>query len=364
MKIIIRKKIISLFLVIITIVHFTSCTVDNTDVKNDSLEDKIHSDSESSFEVGYDNIQYFGNTVACGKDNGYEPLEKTPFSIWTDLYGKIVKFGDNDPHFGWSLGDFYIAGFSSKIVNNSDNCYGQPMTVFLKNAGDQLSFGYQLKQDIDALNGDSSLLISNDHKVVADCYVKDPEYRDDFGRGVLLIEFTDFNGNKKLIPYIDFLSGCQKNANTEVELFEEGDYRVVLCYEVYDKHGINWISDWYAPGASWFNYRTEAYFSVRNSNSMIYLFDRITGSELKSNDHTQNGFRVDLANSKYLQINIKRETCLDNSSEYIEDTRFNAMVSDGYECTMEGKYTITVKNIYTGAETTKIIFIDSSNINQ
>ena len=95
---------------------------------------------------------------------------------------------------------------------------------------------------------------------------------------------------------------------------------------------------------------------------MVYPFDVKTGSELTNSAMTENGFRLDLAKSRYLKINLKRETLKDSADGLIEDTRFNGPAKDGAEYTDEGIYTITVSNEYTGQSTTKKIYVGTNNV--
>ena len=110
------------------------------------------------------------------------------------------------------------------------------------------------------------------------------------------------------------------------------------------------------------HYRIFFKFSVRNGNCMVYPFDVKTGSELTNSSMTENGFRLDLAKSRYLKINLKRETLKDSADGLVEDTRFNGPAKDGAEYTDDGIYTITVSNEYTGQFTTKKIYVGTNNI--
>ena len=309
-------------------------------------------------------INYFGTTVPCGKDNGYKPNTKSSWNPWTLLTTPGTIMGlipDDDPHKGWSLGSFFVEGFSS-TTKSSLNSYGQEMPVYLKNAGDTVSFGFKLDQDINKLNGNSQLKIADDKKVVQDCWVEDPYVQGDFHHGVLIIVHTNPQGEQKIATYRDFLKGKSVGANTEVALFEEGDYRLILCYEIYKDTAWGFITDWMDPNGSWFDYRMESYFSVRNGNVMGFPFDLGTGAELKNRSFTETGFRVDLANSKYLKLSVMKENLNSNGTEIVEDTRFNKVIADGSEFTEEGKYTITVENVYTGLTTKKVIYVGVNDV--
>ena len=305
------------------------------------------------------NITYFGTTIPCKKDNGYVPATTPNMGALTTPNVSAIPSGNDNPHNGWSLGAFYVSGYSGTTSSNI-NAYSENMPVYLKNVGDTVSFGFKLDQNIDSLNGNKKLVISDDRKVLKDCWVQDPYISGDLGRGVLIIVHTDYKGEQKISTYRDFLTGKSVGANTEVQLFEEGDYRVILCYEIYNDTSWNWIVDWTNPNASWYNYRIESYFSVRNGNAMVYPFDIGTGSELSNKGVTESGFKVDLAKSRYLNLTVKKENLNESQTAIVEDTRFNKVVSDNSEFTDEGKYTITVTNPYTNAVTEKVIYVGTN----
>ena len=90
----------------------------------------------------------------------------------------------------------------------------------------------------------------------------------------------------------------------EVKLCEEGDYEVALDYEL-RKNNLD-LFGW-NPFPSYNDYRIFFRFSVRNGNCMVYPFDVVTGAELTNSSITENGFYLDLAKSRYLNIDIKKE---------------------------------------------------------
>jgi hypothetical protein len=106
----------------------------------------------------------------------------------------------------------------------------------------------------------------------------------------------------------------------------------------------------------------EAYFSIRNGNAMVFPLDLETGAELQNKEVTPNGFKVDLANSHYLQLTIKKEVLNSAGTGILEDTRFNKVISDNSVFDQEGKYTISVTNLYTGLKTEKIIYVGNNPI--
>jgi hypothetical protein len=95
---------------------------------------------------------------------------------------------------------------------------------------------------------------------------------------------------------------------------------------------------------------------------MVYLFDIVTGAELTNSSVTENGFSLDLAKSRYLNLYIKKEVWMEGADGLTEDTRFNTTAKDGDRYTDEGIYTITAKNQYTGIETTKKIYVGTNRI--
>lgn len=103
-------------------------------------------------------------------------------------------------------------------------------------------------------------------------------------------------------------------------------------------------------------------FSVRNGNCMVYPFDVVTGAELTNSSITENGFYLDLAKSRYLNIDIKKEVRKEGAEGLTEDVRFNKPAKDGEQYTDEGIYTITVSNVYTNQTTTKVIYVGTDDV--
>lgn len=90
--------------------------------------------------------------------------------------------------------------------------------------------------------------------------------------------------------------------------------------------------------------------------------DAKTGNELTNGSIAENGFRLDLAKSRYLSITVKRATLNSTGDNFVEDTRFNRAAKDGETYTDEGIYTITVRNNYTHEETIKKIAVGSDPV--
>ena len=265
-------------------------------------------------------------------------------------YSKSDAIGGGDKHFGWRLGRFLTSGFTRV----TDDSAGDP--IFIKTLGDTVTLWFDLEQDIDALNGNDKLIISED----SNGYDQDfGVQKTNFGRGTLIIRHTDYqNAKSDPIIYTDYLlAKGTSGADTKIVLHEEGDYEVVLDYELQD-NDLTHITNKYA------NYRIAFRFSVRNGNCMVYPFDAVTGAELQNTAVTAHGFCLDLARSRYLDINVRRSVLVETASGVVEDERFNRPAKDGDQYTQEGIYTISVSNRYTGESTTKTLFVGSDDLLQ
>lgn len=262
-------------------------------------------------------------------------------------YSKSDAIDNNDPHFGWKLGSFYVTGYTDTAANPD----GSP--IFLKNVGDTIALRFNLEQDIKKLNDDETLEIASD---IRGYNTEFGIEKQEFGYGALIFRFTDYQ-NKKHDPviYTHYLKGVAKGADTKIITFEEGDYEVALNYKIKKTplkvKGI-------AVASSYTDYSISFKFSVRNGNCMIYPFDVKTNSELKNTSITENGFYLDFANSRYLNINVKKEVMTDGAM----DTRFNRPAKDGEQYTDEGIYTITATNKYTKQETSKVIYVGTNSL--
>lgn len=211
-----------------------------------------------------------------------------------------------------------------------------------------------MNQDIDKLNGNDELSIEQDENGY-DEHFGIP--KTDFGKGMLVIRHTNYqNKTEEPVLHKNYLESVKVKTDTEVELCEEGDYEVALDYEIDVDNGIQfWKQGTY-------DYRIYFKFSVRNGNCMVYPFDTVNKNELTNTSVTENGFYLDLAKSKYLDINVKKEVLKEGAEGLVEDTRFNMPASDGESYTDEGVYTITAKNRYTNQTTTKIIYVGTNDL--
>lgn len=276
---------------------------------------------------------------------GY-PVVKTGLN---NGYHNELEIGKNDPHYGLSIGKFYISGFTGVTSQDGEHF------IFLKTVGDDVELHFELTQDIDMLGNDTFVTINRDIGGYDRQFGISPT---DFGRGTLIVRFTDYQNNTgEPQVYTDFLSAKQNGtADTVISLNEEGDYEVALDYEI--------KKDSYMLGtamthSSYTNYRIHFTFSVRNGNAMVFPFDLATGEELRNTSLAPNGFKLDLAYSRYLNINVKLSTLTEGASGIVEDIRFNRPARDGEEYTQQGIYTITVQNEYTEQETTKTLYVGS-----
>lgn len=265
-------------------------------------------------------------------------------------YSGKKEIGIKDPHYGWELGQFFVSGYTRETKDDK----GKP--VFLKNVGDQITLWFNLDQDIDKLNGDEILSIADDNKGY-DQYFQTPKI--DMGRGTLIIRYTDENGVKHDPEiYTNFLeANTTTSADTIVRLFEEGDYEVALDYSIKKTprkvKNIEVIPEYT-------DYRISFEYSVRNGNCMVYPFDVLTGDELSDGAVTPNGFKLDMAKSRYLTIDVQRSIMIDGANGPTEDVRFKRPAKDGDEYKDEGIYTFNVRNLYTGDSTTKTIYVGDS----
>lgn len=284
-----------------------------------------------------ENKCYLGETVNAGKDTGYTQKN---------------EINKKDPHFGWKIGEFFVSGYSAK----DEDAEGNP--VFLKNVGDQVTLWFCLNENIDKLNNNEKLSVCEDTNGYDEYFgIK----KTNFGKGALIVRHKDSENHwGEPTIYTDYLAAkTSKGAYTQVDIFEEGDYEVALNYEIKET-GFN-IFGW-KPLPTYYNYRIFFKFSVRNGNCMVYPFDVETKAELTNAAFTENGFYLDLAQSKYLDVIVQREVFKESSEGLVSDVRFNKPAKDGERYTEEGLYTITVSNKYTKEETVKKIYVGTNDV--
>ena len=83
-----------------------------------------------------------GDKIKTVKDNGYAGSE---------------AIDAKDPHLGWSIGTFVVNGYTRETKNNISGD-----SVFLKNVGDKVTLWFNLKQDIDCINGNEKITVDVD----------------------------------------------------------------------------------------------------------------------------------------------------------------------------------------------------------
>ncbi len=311
-------------------------SVDASASEGTSSSDDVSTQAEQALSASHD-AYFLGTAYNAGKDDGY---------------AKSDDITSDDIHFGWTLGRFFVTGYTGVDRSDSTN------PVFLKMAGDKVALWFHLDQDINCLNGVSTMSINDDTNGYDEHFGIS---KTDFGRGMLIVRQTNANNAQSdAQPYQNYLAAnVTPNADVQVQLFEEGDYEVALDYEVIDDPR-NVLGVKVFPKVG--NYKIVAQFSVRNGNTMAFLFDTGTNDELTNKSTTVNGFRLDLAGSKYLQVNVKRETLAGNGTDLVEDVRQNGPAKDGDECTQEGVYTIDVTNPATGTSTQKVIYVGTNDL--
>ena len=307
-----------------------------------TFEDKINS---GMFESGEAADQAAEDTTRKAFDTEVETYKSN------NDYTEFNKVESGDLQYGWTMGEFSVTGFTSTTKDDDGT------TVVLKNVGDTVSLWFTLDQNIDHLysdNTDKTITVSKDTD--GSCTAMGLDKSDDGqGRGTLLIRKTNYQGEvEKTVTYTNYLAGCSIGAVTNIDAYEEGDYEVVLLYELcVDTKRVGNFS--ILP--TYENYYTTFKFKVRNANCMVYPFDLETGSELADGDYTMAGFKLDLANSRYLSISITRATLKEGFEGPVEDIRLNTAAKDGDEFTEPGIYRFTVSNKYTGEQTTKSIYV-------
>ena len=204
------------------------------------------------------------------------------------------------------------------------------------------------------MNGKSALTISEDTNGY-DQYFEIAQTN--FKRGTLIIRYTDYEGNAHdPVIYTDFLAAnATTGADTRVQLFEEGDYEISLDYEI--KNNPRQVGP-VSVVPTYTNYKISFSFSIRNGNCMVYPFDTVTSTELSDRAITSNGFKLDMAKSRYLTIDVTRTALnVGADGQLTEDVRFNRPAKDNDAYTDDGIYTFTVKNLYTGETTTKTVYV-------
>lgn len=281
-------------------------------------------------------------------------LNSEPVNAGVDSeYAKTDAVISDDIIKGCEIGQFYINGFSGNAHFYKGDESKKENPIFLKNVGDKVTLWFDLKQkDIEALNGNTHYKVHSDEKGADKYFHITPQ---NFKRGALIIRFTDYQNNSRTNVYTDYLaSAATTTADTKVQLFEEGDYEVALDYEIEDSSPLAWKIP---KPANFSAYRIFFKFSIRNSNCMVYPMDLKTGSELRV-PYTENGFKLDLARSRYLDLSIRKKVLSSNGL----DLRESQISSDQAEFSDEGLYVFTVRNKVTEDNVSKVIYVGNDNL--
>ena len=185
------------------------------------------------------------------------------------------------------------------------------------------------------MNGNPKLSIANDKNGYDRQFQVE---QTDFKHGTLIIRHTDYQGVTHDVIYTDFLAAYSRTgADTRVQLFEEGDYEVALDYEICDSSGID----------SYTNYRMYFKFKIRNGNNMAFVFNNDSPAKiLKDGERSASGIRIDLANSHYLNVQVKEYEVRNGVSGYTYNLVRDVIANDGEIYQNQGKYEITVTNRY------------------
>ena len=100
------------------------------------------------------------------------------------------------------------------------------------NPGDTISLTYKLDQNIDALNGKDSLFISEDTNGYDEAFQVE---KTNFGRGALLVKFTDSTNKTRVTPHLDYLTSVKgRTATYDIALrnIAIGTGVIVVCVAV------------------------------------------------------------------------------------------------------------------------------------
>lgn len=290
--------------------------------------------------------------------NQVEELDTADAYEFSDVYRVDSQDGfrnptaikSDDPHNDWTLGKFYISGYT-------DVAYDDDIPVFLKVPGDKAALWFNLEQALDKCNGRTDIKVEYISSG-SDIYFGTPTI-DDFGRGALIIRKTDKNNKKERYIYTNYLeASATVGANTRVDLFEEGDYEVALDYQLhYDKPFVFGTTT-----TKTLTYRVFFKFKVRNGDISAFIRDVDTNQFITNANVAKNGFYIDVANSQYLSLSIKREVLSESLDGLVEDTKFSGVAKEGRHYTDEGIYTVTVKNLVTGDSVEKRVYVGDSDI--
>lgn len=273
-------------------------------------------------------------------------------------YANAKSLAVGDPLVGVNVAEIKLSNFSSTTIKEGKR-------YFLKTSPDIPVLSIELKTDVNNLGG-SGAWINED----GDTRIPDYGFVGAVGYGWLGISHTDYQGKVQTVCIKDALKKVRNNNSFMPAWFgAEGDYKVSLCFEAKRQTGTekNWHGPFYYtndPVYGYTNYRIDATFEIRNANAQVFAFD-LNGNELLSGSVCDQ-FTLDFANSRYLQISVKREIAV-NTNELMEstDVRFNSVGVDQRTYSTPGVWTITSRNEITGDSTIRrILVVDSNNVEE
>lgn len=267
-----------------------------------------------------------------------------------DGFKNPVLIKSDDPHIDWHVGRFYVSGYTDVRMDGD-------VPVFLKVPDDRAALWFVLEQELDKCNGDTGIQV-NSISSGSDIYFGTPTIAN-IGRGALIIRRTDKQNQKERQIYTNYLeASATVGANTRVDLFEEGDYEVALDYQLhYDKPFVFGTTT-----EKTLTYRIFFKFKVRNGDISAFIRDVDTNKFITNANVAPHGFYIDVANSQYLTMTIKREVLSDSLDGLVEDTKLSEVAKEGRHYTDEGIYTVTIKNLATGDSVTKRVYVGDQDI--
>lgn len=290
------------------------------ETKSENETDVNSEKPEMTFLLGGDSL------VNTGTNNGFSEENKV---------------NKDDEHYGWSIGKFYISGYS-RVSEGAD---GEP--IFIMDPDQNLKLSFVLSENINNLNGKHSLSINNvthgsDQKLNVE--------EQNFGRGTLIVQYTDFKGDAENEIISDFLTQASGSPeDISIDLDREGDYKVALDYEI-KKEKLKFFNDYY-------DYRISFDFQVRSGDSTAYPTDISTHEDLSNNSATENGFYLDLSKSRYVDVSMSREVLDPATDTLVLDEEFEQSNQANHRYKDEGVYTITVHNPYTNETNVEKIYV-------
>ncbi|MDO4479024.1 MAG: hypothetical protein Q4B73_08335 [Lachnospiraceae bacterium] len=292
-----------------------------------------------------------------------EELDKTNAYAFSDVYradspdGFELKEGtkklldSDDPHCDWNVGRFYISGYTGKNTEDSD------CPVFFKTPGDKVALWFNLEQELDSCNKTADIQV---YKTPSGSDIEFGTLRiDKFGRGALFVRKTDNLNNSERQIYTNYLeASATVGANTRVDLFEEGDYEISLDYQLhFDKPFVFGLTT-----TKTLTYKMPFKFKVRNGDISAFIREVDTGAFISNANVAENGFYIDLANSKYLDLSIEREAYVDSLDGPVLDTKTSVVAKEFREYKDEGIYTVTVENKATGKTIEKKVYVGDEDV--